>query len=155
MTNPLRSAAAVIGGVALISLIVEPLEFTLVNAVADQPIQDMAGYFAVRNRPGILAAKLVYNTLAAILGGYMTARIAHTEEMKHGALAAAVQTTALVWGFTAGEYASSMPVWMRIAIVLVMGPAMMAGAWIRAQAAGIYREPARDTEWDNAPREEP
>ena len=146
MTNPLRSAAAVIGGVALISLIVEPLEFTLVNAVADQPIQDMAGYFAVRNRPGILAAKLVYNTLAAILGGYMTARIAQTEELKHGALAAAVQTTALIWGFTAGEYASAMPVWMRIAIVLVMGPAMMAGAWIRAQAAAML---------DNAPREEP
>ena len=146
MTNPLRSAAAVIGGVALISLIVEPLEFTLVNAIADQPIQDMAGYFAVRNRPGMLAAKLVYNTLAAILGGYMTARIAQTEELKHGALAAAVQTTALIWGFTAGEYASAMPVWMRIAIVLVMGPAMMAGAWIRAQAAAML---------DNAPRGEP
>ena len=146
MTNPLRTAGAVVGGVALISLLVEPLEFTLVNAIADQPIQDMAGYFAVRNRPGMLAAKLVYNTLAAILGGYITARIAQTEELKHGALAAAVQTTALIWGFTAGEYASAMPVWMRIAIVLVMGPAMMAGAWIRAQASAML---------DNAPRGEP
>ena len=155
MTNPLRTAVAVIGGVALISLIVEPLEFTLVNAIADQPVPDMAGYFAIRNRPGMLAAKLVYNTLAATLGGYMTAKIAAGEEMKHGALAAAVQTTALIWGFTAGEFASYTPVWMRIALVLSMGPAMMAGAWVRAQAAGIYREPGRDAGWDNARREEP
>ena len=146
MTNPLRTAVAVIGGVALISLIVEPLEFTLVNAIASEPVPDMATYFAIRNRPGMLAAKLVYNTLAALLGGYMTAKIAQAEEMKHGALAAAVQTTALIWGFTAGEFAQYTPVWMRVALVLTMGPAMMAGAWVRAQAAGIL---------DNAPREEP
>jgi hypothetical protein len=137
MTNPLRTALAVIGGVALISFIVEPLEFTLVNAVAEEPVRDMAGYFAVRNTPAMLAGKMVYNTLAALLGGYITAKIAGAEEMKHGALAAAVQTTALVWGFTAGEYASFTPVWMRMALVVVTGPAMLAGAWVRAQAAQI------------------
>ena len=153
MTDPLRSALAVIGGVALISLAVEPLEFTLVNAIADEPIKDMAGYFAVRNRPPMLAAKLVYNTLAALLGGYIAAKIAGSEELKHGALAAAVQTTALVWGFTAGEYASFTPVWMRIALVVLTGPAMLAGAWVRAQAAEI----ADNAPFDKAegkPREE-
>jgi hypothetical protein len=144
--NPLRSAVAVIAGVAIISLVVQSLEFTLVNAVADEPVRDMAGYFTVVNRPSMLAAKLLYQTLAAILGGYMTAKIAAGDELKHGALAAAVQTTALIWGFTAGEFASFTPVWMRIALVLLTGPAMMAGAWVRAQAAGIP---------DNAPLEEP
>ena len=144
MTNPLRTALAVIGGVALISLTVEALEFTLVNAAADEPIRDMARYFAVRNSPGMLAGKLVYNTLAALLGGYMTAKIAGSEEMKHGALGAAVQTTALIWGFTAGEYASFTPAWMRVALVVVTGPAMLAGAWVRAQAAQISDNPSRE-----------
>lgn len=146
MKNPLRSALAVIAGVAIISLVTQSLEFTLVNAVADEPVRDMAGYFAVLNRPPLLAAKLVYQTVAAILGGYMAAKIAQHEEMTRGALAAAVQTTALVWGFTAGEFASFTPVWMRIALVAVTGPSMLAGAWVRAQAARIL---------DNSPREEP
>lgn len=132
--NPLRSIVAVLGGIGLISLIVEPLEFTLVNAMAGGQVTDMAGYFAVRNQPGILAAKVVYHTLASVLGGYMTAKIAGVHEMRHAAVAALVQTAALIYGFTAGEYASSTPVWMRVTLVLVMGPAMMVGAKIRASA---------------------
>jgi len=135
--NPLRSIIAVLGGIALVSLIVEPLEFSLVNAISDEPITDMAGYFAVRNQPGILAAKVVYNTLAAVLGGYMTAKLAGTEEMRHAGVAALAQTAAFLWGFTAGEYASYTPVWMRVTLVLVTGPAMMAGAAIRANAARV------------------
>lgn len=132
--NPLRSIIAVLGGIGLVSLIVEPLEFTLVNATTDAPIADMAGYFAVRNQPGILAAKVVYNSLAALLGGYMTAKIAGTHEMRHAGVAALAQTAALIWGFTVGEYASYTPVWMRVVLVLVTGPAMLAGAKIRESA---------------------
>jgi hypothetical protein len=95
----------------------------------------MAGYFDVRNRPAILGAKLVYNSLAAVLGGYMTARLAGVEEMKHAGLAAAAQTAGLIWGFTAAEYAAFTPLWMRVTLVLVTGPAMMAGAAIRVHAA--------------------
>jgi len=139
--NPLRSIIAVLGGIGLVSLIVEPLEFTLVNAMAGGQITDMAGYFAVRNQPGILAAKVVYNTLAAVLGGYMTAKIAGVHEMRHAAVAAIVQTAALTWGFTAGEYAAYTPAWVRVTLVLLMGPAMMAGAKIRASAAKVTSNP--------------
>ena len=117
------------------SIVVETLEFTLVNAAAGGAITDMAGYFAVRNQPGILGAKLVYNSLAASLGGYMTAKVAGVREMMHAGVAALAQTAALIWGFTAGEYAGFTPIWMRIALVLLTGPAMLAGASIRARAA--------------------
>ncbi len=117
------------------SIVVETLEFTLVNAVAGGGITDMAGYFAVRNQPAILGAKLVYNSLAAVLGGYMTAKVAGQREMLHAGVAALAQTAALIWGFTAGEYAAFTPAWMRIALVLLTGPAMLAGASIRARAA--------------------
>ena len=139
--NPLRSLIAVLGGIALVSLIVEPLEFTLVNATATGPIADMDGYFAVRNQPGILAAKVVYNALAAVLGGFMTAKLAGGQEMRHAGIAALAQTAALIWGFTAGEYAPYTPVWMRVTLVLVTGPAMMAGAKIRASAAAVRLKP--------------
>jgi len=135
--NPVRSLLAIIGGIALISLVVEPLEFTLVNAVAGQPIPDLAGYFEVRNRGGILAAKLVYNTLAAVLGGYMTAKIAGERELAHAGLAAAVETAMLVWTALAGEYAHFTPGWMWGALIVLTGPAMMAGASVRARAARV------------------
>lgn len=134
--NPLRSIVAILGGVLLISVVVEVLEFTLVNARAGGAIRDMPGYFAVRNQPMMLAAKLGYNTFAAVLGGYMTAKVAGHQEMLHGVVAALLQTAALIWGFTAGEYAAFTPVWMRVALVLLTGPAMMAGALIRARAVG-------------------
>jgi hypothetical protein len=57
--------------------------------------------------------------------------------MRHAAAAALLQTAALIWGFTAGEYASYTPLWMRLALVLLMGPAIMAGAAIRARARGV------------------
>ena len=137
--NPIRSIVAIIGGIAVISLLVEPLEFFLVSAVAGGPIMDMEGYFGIRNRPGILAAKLVYNTLAAVLGGYMTAKIAGVREMTHAAVAALAQTAALIWGFTLGEYAPYTPVWMRAALIVLTGPAMMGGAWVCASARAVHR----------------
>ena len=132
--NPVRSIIAVLGGIGLISLVTEALEFTLVRAAAGGPIPDMAAYFAVRNGPAILAAKLVYNTLAAVLGGYMTAKVAGGREVPHAVVGALVQTAALIWGFTASEYAGFTPVWMRVALVLLTGPAMVAGGLVRARA---------------------
>lgn len=133
--NPLRSLLAIILGTGVISLLVEPLEFTLVNAAASGPIADMAGYFAVRNQPGILTAKLVYTTAAALLGGYLAAKIAGRAEVAHAGFAAAVQTVALIWGATTSEYASFTPSWVWIALVVLTGPAMIAGGAIRARAA--------------------
>jgi hypothetical protein len=130
-----RSLVAVLGGMGLVSILVDVLEFTLVNAAAGGTITDMEGYFAVRNRPVMQAAQLGYNVVAAVLGGYLTARVAGTREMLHGGVAGFGKTMALAWGFTFGEYAAFTPAWMRIVLVLATGPAMLAGAWIRARAA--------------------
>ena len=131
----IRSIIAVLGGIGLLSIVVEVLEFTLVSAVAGGPPADLPGYFAVRNQPAILTAKLGYNSVGAVLGGYLTARVAGRQEMSHGWIAAIVQTAALIFGFTVGEFAGFTPIWMRIALVLITGPAMLLGASIRARAA--------------------
>ena len=130
----IRSIVAILAGIGLVSIVSEVLEFTLVAAAAGGTIADLEGYFAVRNRPSILTAKLVYNTGAAVLGGYVTARIAGAHGLAHARIAAVVQTAALIHGFTLGEYAAFTPVWMRIALVGLMGPAMIAGGTIRERA---------------------
>ena len=133
-TGFLRSILAILGGIGLVSLVTQALEFTLVGAAADGQLTDMAHYFEVRNRPSILAAGLVYNTVAAVLGGYMTARIAGRQEMAHARIAALVLTASLIYGFTAGEFAQFTPAWMRIALIIITAPAMLAGAMVRARA---------------------
>lgn len=142
--NPVRSVIAVLGGIVLITLLVEPLEFVLVNATASQPVTDIAGYFAVRNQPGILAAKLVYNTAAAVLGGYMVARIAGYAELWHASGTALIQVVALGGNvFGGGEYAQYTPGWMWVALAVLSAPAIIAGAWVRARAvraAGVIAE---------------
>ena len=130
----IRSILAILGGMGLISIITQVLEFTLVGAAAGGQLTGMEQYFEVRNRPSLLAAGLVYNTVAAVLGGYMVAKIAGQQEMAHARIAALVQTAAMIYGFTAGEYAQFTPAWMRIALIAIVGPAMLAGASIRKRA---------------------
>ena len=130
-----RGLIAILGGIGLVSLVTQLLEFTLVGAAAGGQLTDMAHYFEVRNRPSILAAGLVYNTVAAVLGGYVTAKIAGQHEMAHARIAALVLTASLIYGFTAGEYARFTPGWMRVALIMLTGPAMLAGAMVRERAA--------------------
>ncbi len=139
-----RSVIAVLGGLAVISLVTQPLEFSLVNAVATEPITDMAAYLAVRNQPSVLGAMLAANALVATLAGYLVAKVAGTREMSHAAAAAMLKTAALAYGFTLGDFASATPVWMRVSLLVTTGPAMLAGAAIRARAVQLANGSALD-----------
>lgn len=130
-----RSLLAIIAAPVMISLIVRSLGLTLINAVAGAPVTSVGQYFAIRNRPSILFAELVYTTLAGVLAGYVTAKIATRDQIRYAAGAAALQTVIFIFGFTSGETAALTPVWMRIALVLLIGPAMVFGASIRIRAA--------------------
>lgn len=130
----IRSFVAVMGGVLLYSVVSETLETTLVRAMADGPINDMAAYFAVRNQPVVLVAKTIVGLFTGVLAGYLSAKVAGAEELQHGAATAAIQTAAMVWGYTGGEFAASTPLWARIVLVLTTAPAMLGGAAIRRKA---------------------
>ena len=136
--NPVRSLLALLVGMGLFRLVVAVLETVLVGAAANGPVASEAAYFAVRNQPAMLAAALGYNSVAALLAGYVIAKIASAHDVMLAGVGAAIQTAALIWGFTAGEYAAYTPVWTRIALVALTGPAMIAGAAVRARAAGIH-----------------
>jgi hypothetical protein len=79
----------------------------------------------------------VYNTLAAVLAGYVVAKIAGHAEWAHAGVAAAVQTASLVWAALASEYAPFTPGWMWASLVVLTAPAMLAGAAVRARAARL------------------
>ena len=130
----MRGIIGVMGGLVLYMVISEVLETALVAATTTVRPTDIASYYAARNRPSILGAKLAYNTLTAVWSGYMTAKVAGEREMYYGRMAAFVQTAELAWRFLAGEYAGFTPAWMRAFLVLATGPAMLAGAAVRARA---------------------
>lgn len=137
----MRGIIGVMGGLVLYMVISEVLETALVAATSEVRPTDVASYYAARNRPAILGAKLAYNTLTALLSGYMTAKVAGEREMYYGKMAAFVQTVELAWRFLLGEYAGFTPAWMRGFLVLATGPAMLAGASIRARARGVEDTP--------------
>ena len=138
--NPVRGITAVLGALVLFSAMTQLLEYTLVNASGGDAVKDMPSYLAALNRTPLLAAKAAGNLMAALLAGYLTAKIAQTRELMFAGLAAAAETCSLVYGFTMGEYVA-LPLWIRALLVLTTGPAMMAGAWIRLQARLATREP--------------
>lgn len=131
MKNMLRTVAGVLAGLVLISVIAEGIEFGLVTLLHGSVTQDPEVYFGVRNQPGVLAFKLVYNTFAALAGGFVCAWIADRMEVMHGMLLAIVQTAGFIYGMTASPYAHTTPMWMWIALIVVSAVGIVWGARLR------------------------
>jgi len=133
MKNALRTVGGVLAGLVLISMIAEGIEFVLVTALHGSVTMDPDTYFAIRNRPGVLAFKLVYNSVAALAGGFVCAWIAGRMEMLHGLLLAAVQTAGFIYGMTASPFAHTTPLWMWIVLTVLTAAAVFFGAHIRVR----------------------
>ena len=129
-----RGMIGVMGGAVLYLVITEVLETALVGALGAARATDDASYYAIRNTPTILGAKLFYNSLSAIWAGYMTGRLATENELAYGKMTAGVLTAYLAWQFLATAQAAFTPAWMRAFVLLTTGPAMLVGAWVRARA---------------------
>ena len=132
--NPMRSVIAVLGGMLVLFVLSQVMELVLVRTAAQQPLENLGEYIAVRNRTGVQAGLVASQVVAALLAGYMSAKLARSAELTHAGVAAGLQTVLFLWGFTSGETAPLTPVWMRWAIILVTAPAMLVGAMVRAKA---------------------
>jgi hypothetical protein len=137
----LRSGVAVIAGALLILFMHGTLEQTLVRAIADGPITSEAAFVAVRNRPVVLVLTIVTLVIASTLAGYIVAKIAGAHEVRHALGSAVIMTGAYALAFI-GENAMLPPLWVRVAMLIVTPPALVAGASIRAQARSIQLEAA-------------
>jgi hypothetical protein len=139
--NPLRSLVAIVGGVLLLNFMSSTLQSTLVSVVAQATPADEAAYLAVRNRPAMLGISLVTHVLAATLAGYIIARVSGVHEVRHAMAAAALLAVAYASTFMT-ENAMLPPAWMRVAMLILTPPALVAGAYVRAEARAIHAEGA-------------
>jgi hypothetical protein len=131
----LRSGLAVIAGLIAITLIVEPIEFLLVTLVNGGMTTDPYEYFLIRNRGWFLALKVIYNTAAAAVAGYLTAWIAGRSPLIHAAVVALLQTLAFLYAFTVPELRSTGPAWMWMTLIVATPVAILAGAVIRPRGS--------------------
>ncbi len=140
-TEAIRSAAALIVGVLSISLIVEPIEFLLVAGLNNGITTDPEVYFAIRNQPSMLAAKVVYNFFAAVAGGWLVGWVAGRQEVLHGMALAFVQTISFVFALTVSQFADSTPLWMWLVLIVITVIGVMWGARLRAASVATAARP--------------
>ncbi len=133
MKKLLRSLLALFGSLILISILVETVEFLLVTALHGSITSDQQVYFGIRNRPWVLALKLLYTFGGGLVGGYVAAWLAGRAELKHALILAGVQAVAMIWGMTASEYADTMPRWAWILVTLDVALAIVVGGWLRSR----------------------
>lgn len=129
----LRSILACGFGLVVISLIVESLEFGLVALRNRGVTTDPEVYFSVRNQPAILAAKLVYNTAAAIVGGFVAARLAGRAAVVHGIVLAVVQTIAFGWALANPALRRSTPDWMWACLIVLTFAGIIIGSLLEVR----------------------
>ena len=129
----MRSAIAVLGGFLIFYVLYGMMETTLVRAFAGAPIENLASYLAVRNRPLMGAAQFVIVPFAALLAGYMTAKIATAHEMAHGACAAVLVGAALLYNLVTAD-AAPRSIALRALLVVTAVAALSSGAYVRGQA---------------------
>jgi hypothetical protein len=139
----LRSVLAVVTGLVLISVIVESIEFGLVTLVNRGVTTDPAIYFGVRNQPAILAAKLVYNSAAALAGGWVAAWLARRAPLAHGTVLAVIQTVAFVWALANPELRRSTPDWMWTCLIVLTFAGIIVGSLLQGRRIA---SPAQTTE---------
>lgn len=134
-TNPvvqlIRTILAVIAGLIAITLIVEPIEFLLVTIANRGMTTDPYEYFLIRNRGWFLALKVLYNSGAAAIAGYLTAWIAGRAPFSHAAVVAVLQTIAFGFAFMVPELRSTGPDWMWVTLIIATPVAIIGGAAIR------------------------
>lgn len=124
----LRSAAAVVAGFGFLNTALW-IGGGLIAAVLHQLGMGRAA----------VAAILVVSALAALMGGWITARIAGGAEMAHAAALAALMA-AITITVSLGERPEGQPGWYAPVVGLLGVAGILAGGWLRASAAAAMTD---------------
>jgi hypothetical protein len=133
-----RGLIGVLVGLAVSVGFVQFLELILANAIAGRALQSMDDYALVLNTLPVLAIRLVVMSFVALLGGYLCAKLAETDEMRYTLIAVIFRILAIAGG-NAGGYMPRTPVWALAMLLTVSTGAMLFGGVIRAAAAAATR----------------
>jgi hypothetical protein len=138
----IRAAAAVIVGILLAYGLPWLLERVLVESMAGRNLYTAGDYYLVRNTTRIIAARIAMGVFLSVLAGHVAARVAKDDMVRTVAISASALTIMLISEFTVGEFAWGTPIWMRVVLVVITGPGMVLGAYVRAAVAELRAEQA-------------
>jgi hypothetical protein len=135
MIRLLRSVAAVAAGYGVMSLAVIGGSILAASLFIPADLRTGVGVGPLTEVPAAyLAANLVTGALGAVIGGWLTARIAAFAPFTHAAvLAAMVAALTIAWEATMPR--SSVPGWYAIVIGVIGVAGVLAGGKLRAAAA--------------------
>jgi hypothetical protein len=134
-----RLVAAVVLGTLLLNFMDATLQRVLVNALADQPPTDEASFLAARNVPLVSGAWVATHVFAAALVGYVIGKIAQAHEVRLAVIAAAALSVQYAAAMMSGS-PQMPPRWVLPAMLILTPPALIGGAYIRAEARAIRAE---------------
>ena len=130
----LRFVLAILAGIIVAYGLGQAIEFGLVVFVNGSVPRDSMQYFAVRNHPQVLVAKLFYSAVIGLGAGYLAAWIGGRMGILAGIALALAQMVGIGWAMVSrNPIFSYTPMWMWLMLLLVAPPAMVGGAWIRGR----------------------
>ncbi len=130
----LRFVLAIFAGIIVAYGLGQTIEFGLVVFVNGSVPQDSMQYFAVRNHPQVLVAKLFYSAVIGLGAGYLAAWIGGRMGILAGVTLAFAQVVGIVWAMVSrNPLFSYTPMWTWLLLLLIAPPAMIVGAWIRGR----------------------
>jgi nitrate/nitrite transporter NarK len=110
---------------------VQFLERILGDALAGHALHSMDDYALILNTPAIVAARVLISSFMALLGGYLCAKFAETDEMRYTLIAVIFRVIVFV-GFNRSPYMPQTPVWALALLLTISSAAMLLGGAIRA-----------------------
>ncbi|UCG85522.1 MAG: hypothetical protein JSW71_16535 [Gemmatimonadota bacterium] len=130
----LRFVLAIFAGMIVAYTLVEAIEFALVVSLNGSVPDGRAQYFALRNDPQVLIAKLFYSAAVGVLAGFVSAWIAGRAAILAGLALALIQAGGFIWAIiSSNPLFSYTPTWVWALLVVIMPPAILLGTWLRAR----------------------
>src|SRR5688572_23847829 len=128
----IRSALAVLAGLVVFVIALSAMQ-ALVGAVVASSSSETTG--SVIDSGGVVSVFwLVWEALSMVAGGYITARIASRQHVRHAVALGAFQALMTLWAMFAVRNPGS-PLWFWLTGILLMMPAAWLGARLRVTSS--------------------
>ncbi|MFY2762795.1 hypothetical protein [Arenimonas sp. MALMAid1274] len=137
-----RSLAAVVAGLFVLAVLTFAIEMATTPSLMRLFPEALPTREAMQGNVGVKLFILFYSSLAMVVAGYVTARIAGRHELRHAIAMAVVQVALTAWAMTA--FYGHAPLWAWLAGMALMLPAAALGARARGRA-GVARGAAGQT----------
>ena len=123
----IRVILGVLVAMALLTIVVESLEFFIVKAISGKSMEyfsnNQAEYFSMRNQTWILVLKGVYTFLASLLAGWLGSLITKHFQKSFFISIVILQGIAFLYAMLFSEFKDTLPIyyWLLLFILILSG----------------------------------